>query len=421
MAKFQDSVETLITARNEVAGELRQAERQMEATRRRERQRLQEHQRKQKGIVGRLGGVRGTLDVLAGGAGIGIIMRMGQGVENLATKAADLRGQLEAGEISASEMRREMLRNIPVFGQSVRIGEALQRAFSDAAKRVREMGRAVEALQEFQNEELPRRFQLMDQADQARHDREMMRVDEAQGKRLEAERQLEAQLRAIREQQQRDDSAATIAAANEAKEQVQALHRERMRQLARDEREQRREQEKERERAVRDADQRIRQTRLELTGETHKAEMLAITQQMNERMRAAREAGNRELAIRENILGSIRLEEARANHERERELEQLAERQAALAEQEKERAAEVARARQREKHATADLPQLNQERFLTGVRQQTEQRDRSVQAQAQQQTKLAEQTLAELRRNVKASEESARALREAPVFRAENL
>lgn len=417
MAKFQDSVETLITARNEVAGELRSAERQMEATRRRELQRVQEHQRKQQGIVSRLGGVHGTLDVLAGGAGIGIIMRMGQAVENMANKAGELRDSFEAGEISAFEMHREILRMIPVFGQGVRIGEAIQEAFSDAGKQLRDFRRDVEGLAKFQSEELPRRMKLLDQAEQARFEQQVSDAEGVEKKRLQLARQTQEQLRQIEEQRIAATTQETRDAADEASQAVQDGHAQQMRAIARQEREA----QKERERAVREADERIRQTRLELSGETHKAEMRAITQQMNERMHAAREAGNRELAIRENILGSIRLEEARASEERRRELDRLQqEREEAIAE-ERQAADKLASAQRRSTMQQPGLPTLNQERFLTGARQQTEQQDRAIMEREQKQLQELEKSRQAAERTVNKLDDVIRELRDAPLLRSENL
>lgn len=494
MAKFRDTVETLITARNEAQRELEQADRQMREQASRERQRHQDEMRaakeRERSAIQHLQQLS-KIAVVAGAArtaisGLNIAAQVAAGdmeaaaeaaerlpfglggavrearelwqtvsgtreemerMERLAEaqeRSAELRRQNEqaarqaaldhAAELLAIQRERALLEADPAereqmqfeFGLAVNV-EGLERQLEEARNQLadarreftadeevaaardqieqltREMLRHTAAIEDLGREEtaiaeraIGRRQELVEQLQRER--REHQRVID------ENERGVERLAQNIEQIQQRlEETRARNAAAEADRQREQEQERARL--------------EQERERAASEVEEEIAQKRLRLIGETHQAEVRAIEAEKDQRVQAAIEAGNVELAEFERVRGQMRRMEAEAQEQRRRDIQELTEKREEAMERERQKQEQIAAARRRADRP--DAPQVDQERFLTGVRETTQQQDRAMLAEIQKQNRQMDRQLREARESRRVLEEQVRILRSSPILNVE--
>jgi DNA repair exonuclease SbcCD ATPase subunit len=166
--------------------------------------------------------------------------------------------------------------------------------------------------------------------------------------------------------------------------------------------------------AVADVDSQITAQRLRARGQNLAAELQDIRHAFDARITAAREANNAELADRLRVLRDIQVAEAETAAARRDELEQIANQRDGLDDEIKALSEDLARARSRNTPST--LPVADQNRFLTGEREKTQEQDRANQSEAQQQIKAMEDQLKELKEMKEALAELVQTIQKSPVI-----
>lgn len=529
MAKYRDTVETLISARNEVAGELQRAERQMKEQAARERQRSQEQERfaKERAQVEReirveslrqvgehaqaetvqirqafadriraareagqmelatrlrvlaqlrqaeaqaaadrtrireqeavrqrqlLTGVR----TLAGrAAGIGSVMFVASEIEQMA-------GAMAEAADKGDSLTTAFLRNLPVAGRMVQTGESLSVTIAklseahprlingvlaispllggaalamrrynletlQAKRRTEEFTRAIEAQRDFlpslqedrravELGEIEDEFERAREAQRQAHDRRLREINSQEREIGQAAADIARDFANRRHAQELADidrrAQAEADQSQEAAEQrAQAAQLAELR-----EREVREQAAEQHIRATQRAEDEITQLHLRQTGQRLEAELHAIRTAAAARIAAAEEAGNPELAQHERTLRDMREREAREHDRRRRQAEELGQQRDSMMEREKALSEQIARARSR--NAAAPAPQADQDRFLTGVREMTQQQDRAVQAVAEKQLRALEKQLAETQRRGQEIGDKLTRILESPIMQA---
>lgn len=477
MAKYRDSIETLITARNEVAGELQRAERQMRQQAGRERQREREQARAAKQreqaarqqllslgkVAAAVGGAQvaissmnvatqiasGNMDAAADAAermplGIGEAVRSGRELwETLSgaraeteamEKATEARKRAESNFVDVVKQRQEAevahAEKILALRQQTALlrerdaddREALQFQIQ-AGRDVRSVSRQIVAEQEKARD-------LEDELNSKIKQREgSLRALASEARDLEQQgRQVPLSIRLDRGTAQQeirnfeDQIAEAQARVERLEQQRELMRRERDAKEAAREREQTAEQiaaEREREQEARKAAHETAQERRRLAGRHHAFEVNAIRERFRVQIREAREANNDELADQLRTRQQLETQAATEQERRRRREAELADERETIARQRQEITERIAR-----QTARADapaLPTLNQDRFLTGVRQQTEQQDRAIEAKLQKQIDADKAKLDRLDAIQRTNAEIANELRTGPILRSENL
>lgn len=157
MAKYSDTVETLITARNTATAELRKAESEMRQYDQRERQRMvalekfAEQQRRKAqspSLTEQLGGKRGAIDLLAGGAAAAGLVTLARRGQDAVDKFIQLRAELKEGKVSMGELIQESAKLVPVAGDFFALGQKIRSIFDGSAEALAEAQKRIKEQQQ---------------------------------------------------------------------------------------------------------------------------------------------------------------------------------------------------------------------------------------------------------------------------------
>jgi DNA repair exonuclease SbcCD ATPase subunit len=322
-------------------------------------------------------------------------------------------------------------KSIPLLGQFVQAGENIRELFTGERAELAKLNAEMAE----RNAQMDRNNQLIEQSRQAQQSaleaqrdlaqqRDLLAARPEDRSRLQLVQQEADEIRQIEqrlaEQRLRDrklgvqgESDAAQAIADElvaAREVAQA----RLAEFDREQAKMAEQAQQARVQASADADAEILALRLSLHGDTLNAELTAIRQEFGNRIQAAREANQEELADRLAMLQSLREAEAQANEARRQDLEQIDQQRDVIDDEIKALSEDLARARSRNTPST--LPVADQNRFLTGVREKTQEQDRANQSAEQQQIKAMDDQLKELKDMKEALAELVQTIQKSPVI-----